>query len=204
MYLSKLHLDMRHGYAKKCLHDCQIMHRSIQHLFHSDRKSSGVLYRLNPQRLDIYVWSEQEPNQNEVPAGMQLLGCRDLTALEETLTEGQCYGFNILAVPSKKVPQEGKKNSQRRFLTSLEERVEWLRRKGEQNGFSLLQVQQDRECTTYGKHGDSKKEIVCYRGVVFQGILQIEDREAFKKCWREGIGPGKAYGQGMLILTHAG
>ncbi|SFA79078.1 type I-E CRISPR-associated protein Cas6/Cse3/CasE [Selenomonas ruminantium] len=202
MYLSKLHLDIRSPYTKKCLHDCQIMHRSIQRMFDSDRQSSGVLYRLNPQRLNVYVWSAKEPDKEEIPAGMQLIGCRDFTDIEQRIYEGQCYRFNLLAVPSKKVAKEGKKNSQRRFLYSLEEQVEWLQRKGEQNGFSILQVQQERECMTRGKHTQKGEDNICYKGVVFQGVLQVNHAEMFKKCWQEGIGPGKAYGQGMLILTN--
>ncbi|SEH22697.1 type I-E CRISPR-associated protein Cas6/Cse3/CasE [Selenomonas sp. KH1T6] len=200
MYLSKMHLDIRNIYAKKCLRDCQIMHRSIQHMFHSSRQESGALYRINPQRLDVYVWSAEKPDCDSIPAGMKMIGCRDFSEIEAGLQEGGCYRFNLLASPCKKVPQEGKKNSRRRFLKTIEERMKWLRNKGGQYGFSVLQVQESHESMTQGLHDKDDTQEIFYKGVIFQGILRIEDVALFKKGWQNGIGPGKAYGQGMLIL----
>ena len=200
MYLTKLHLDIKNSYAKKCLRDCQIMHRSIQHMFHSGRQESGALYRVNPRCLDVYVWSALKPDCDSIPAGMKLVGCRDFSEIEGGLKEGSCYRFSLLASPCKKVQQEGKKNSQRRFLTTLEERMEWLHNKGIQNGFSVLQAQEEHESVTQGWHDKDDKQGIFYKGVSFQGVLRIEKLELFQKGWQNGIGPGKAYGQGMLIL----
>ena len=35
----------------------------------------------------------------------------------------------------------------------------------------------------------------------YTGLLQIVDAEAFRKTLCQGIGPGKAYGLGMLVLS---
>ena len=63
--------------------------------------------------------------------GMNLAGQRDLTAWLDTMREGQNWRFDLLASPTKKVMQDGRKNSQRRILRTMNERLAWLERKGE-------------------------------------------------------------------------
>lgn len=200
MYLSKIHLDIAKDKARKCLHDCQNMHRSVQSLFHSSRKDSGVLYRLNEQNLDVYILSNIKPDEQEMPAEMSFCGTRDLTLMEQSFEIGQYYRFDLLASPCKKQGKEGQKNSQRRFLRTSEERAEWLKRKGQQYGFELLRIQEEQQVTICGSHDAEHGGKMNGQAVQFQGVLQIRDEELFKNAWVNGIGPGKSYGQGMLML----
>ena len=202
MYLSKLRLDMHSKCARNCIRNCQDMHRSIQQLFHSTRQESGVLYRFNPQKLDIYVLSKIEPDTevDMTKTGIILLGVRDLSKMEQNFSAGQYYRFDLLAEPSKKQPKDGHKNSQRRFLRTVEERTQWLQRKSLQSGFELLQAQEELQILVAGEHDDDHGGKMKSQAVRFQGILRIQDKELFHKAWSLGIGPGKSYGQGMLML----
>jgi CRISPR system Cascade subunit CasE len=200
MYLSKIHLDIANINTRKCLQDCQIMHRSVQRLFHSSRKDSGVLYRLNEQNLDVYILSAIKPDKKDMPDGMSFCGIRDLALLENAFAMGQCYRFDLLASPCKKQEKEGQKNSQRRFLRTPEEREAWLQRKGQQYGFELLQVREEQQVTIHGSHDADHGGKMNGQAVQFQGVLSIQDKDLFRKAWKNGIGPGKSYGQGMLML----
>ncbi len=206
MYLSKLHLDIHDQWARKCIQNCQDMHRSIQQLFHSTRKDSGVLYRFNPQKQDIYVLSKIEPDTSADMSrtGMILLGVRNLSGLEQSFSAGRCYRFDLLAEPSKKQVKDGKKNSQRRFLRMPEERMKWLQRKGAQHGFDVLQVQEEGRSAIVGYHDVEHGGKMNAQAVRFQGVLRIREKEAFYKAWQNGIGPGKSYGQGMLMIRSLG
>lgn len=50
--------------------------------------------------------------------------------------------------------------------------------------------------------GDRQR--LTFGGVVFEGVLEVTDAEAFRRTLREGIGSGKAYGFGLLSVAPAG
>jgi CRISPR system Cascade subunit CasE len=83
------------------------------------------------------------------------------------------------------------------------EQVEWLKRKGEQSGFEILNLQFDKgEKEKVSKKKDMKVlHDLDLLQVHFTGILRVTDTEAFKKAYTQGIGSGKAFGCGMLLLA---
>lgn len=201
MILSRFKLDIRNVYGRKCVEDCQIMHRSVMRLFHCQRQAGKVLYRFHSQKQVVYILSEKEPDLEDIPAGMHFERKKDMSAWEAQLEEGQSFRFNLLASPTKKVAMEGANNSRRRFLRSQQERVDWLNRKAEQAGFSLVQVHENADekiAVNQGK--DSGGRFYCH-AVSYQGILTILDKDKFHEAWKNGIGSGKAYGQGLLLLA---
>lgn len=201
MILSRFIIDIRSFAGRKCMTDCQQMHRSIMRLFHCSRQDGKVLYRFNPQKRLVYILSERMPDLEDMPAGMKFGGQKDMEAWENNLTVGQCFRFDLLAAPMKKVAEKGIKNSRRRFLRTPEARLDWLLRKAEQAGFSLLQVQENTDMPIFGKHADDNGGKFYSHAVSYQGILKVEDIEKFSMAWRNGIGSGRAYGQGLLLLV---
>lgn len=92
------------------------------------------------------------------------------------------------------------------------ELVAWLGRQGERHGFRLVETAfpeegggktdvpalrvvsgRDVEWRGNGKHG-------CHAGADFEGLLEVRDEGAFGRAVMEGIGPGKAFGFGLLSL----
>lgn len=197
MYLIKVEVDRRE--AAPLLADCQKMHRFITALFGTDRKSSQLLYRTNliRDRLNIYIYA-QRPVQNL--AGRYEILQREITSWLEAMEEGQTWSFDLIAAPSKKVAAEGRKNSQRRILRDPEERQEWLSRKAEQSGFAVLQVTEQEQLHVSGKHRPDNGGEMHHDAFHYQGILRITDAEAFRRAICSGIGPGKAYGFGMMMV----
>ena len=175
----------------------------IMGLFESDRKSSGVIYRVREDRyaLAIYLYSNRPVNRERLLPGMHFSGERDLTPWLNAMQEGQIWRFDLLASPTKKVAQKNGKNSQRRILRTLEERCTWLTRKGEQNGFRLLSCQELEGSQLTGRHVPARGGRMYLDQYHYQGTLQITDAVLFQNAVREGIGPGKSYGLGMLLLS---
>ena len=203
MILSKFTLDVRSRQGRQCMSDCQAMHRSVMRLFHCTRQEGNVLYRFHAQKLAVYILSEKEPDLQDIPAGMHFSGKKDMRIWEAGLKEGQMFQFALLVAPTKKVAGDGMKNSRRRFLRSPQERLDWLSRKAELSGFSLLQVQEDGDAMIAGKHREGEGgEFYCH-AVSYRGLLKVVDREKFHAAWKNGIGSGRAYGQGMLLVTRA-
>lgn len=80
--------------------------------------------------------------------------------------------------------------------------TQWLRRRGERLGFSLLDEPQ---AHAYGRHQLSRKgggDIVLST-VDISGGLRIDDVNAFAAAVYDGIGRGKAFGCGLLLIKPA-
>lgn len=78
--------------------------------------------------------------------------------------------------------------------------MDWLHRKAEQNGFVLLQAEEMEQSRSQGVHGKEKGGLMVWDAYRYQGVLQVADAALFRRAIAAGIGPGKAYGLGMLLL----
>ncbi len=208
MYLSKVILDIRHPSARQALSDANDMHRNLMAGFVMDsdlempRAEKSVLYRVIEKRDQIYllVSSNEKPN----PAELAKRGLntdetmiRDVSSLREKLSAGRLLRFELLASPCKKLG--GEANGRRFFLQTAEERLNWLKRKGEQGGFEVLFA--DETGARVDVVGRREGKQVKNSAVLFSGLLRITDAEAFWASYTCGIGPGKAYGLGMLTIA---
>ena len=175
------------------------MHRFITGFFGADRKSNQVLYRTNmvQNKLCIYLYADRPAERIPENCSVQQ---RDITSWLNTMETGQLWSFDLIAAPTKKVASEGKKNSQRRILRQPQERQEWLERKAEQNGFAIVQVQEQEQLHVSGRHHADKGGVMYHDAYHYQGVLQITDADAFRKAMQNGIGSGKAYGFGMMMV----
>lgn len=197
MYLIKIEMNRRD--ARGLLADCQQMHRFITGFFGTDRQSGQILYRTNlvQNKLCIYIYA-QSPAEH-IPDNCEVRQ-RDITAWLDSMGEGQIWSFDLIAAPTKKVASEGKKNSQRRILRQPQERQEWLERKAAQNGFSIIQAQEQEQLHVSGKHKSDKGGMMYHDAYHYQGVLQIIDADAFRQALKKGIGSGKSYGFGMMTV----
>lgn len=199
MYLIRIDAQLEQKKTIELLTDCQKMHQFITGFFGTDRQSGQILYRTNmvQNKLCIYLYAQS-------PAEHILDNCevqqRNVTSWLESMEIGQIWSFDLIAAPTKKVASEGKKNSQRRILRLPQERQEWLERKAEQNGFAILQAQELEQLHICGRHKADKGGVMYHDAYHYQGILQITDGEAFRRAMQTGIGSGKAYGFGMMMV----
>lgn len=200
MYLTKLILDPRDANAKRCMRDCQRMHCSVMSLFHCKRNHGNILYRFNQNQFAIYILSKVEPNFDNIANGMKLAGTCNIDKMETRLQESTKFSFDLVACPCKKVPVENQKNSQRKFLQTAEERLAWLKRKAEQNGFCILHASEELLPSIWGCHASDNGGAFYCKSVRFFGVLQVTNPAKFYHAYCNGIGSGKSYGQGMLLL----
>jgi len=201
MYLIKVELDRGSREARKLLADCQQMHRFVTGLLGADRRSAQALYRTNltGNRLSLYLYA-QKPIE-ACPAYCEVLQ-RDVTAWLEGMETGQYWNFDLIASPSKKAAAEGQKNSRRRVLRDPEQRQAWLARKAEQSGFRILHGQELEQVHVSGRHSLQRGGEMFHDAYHYQGTLQITDAVQFRSALQQGIGSGKAYGFGMLMVKN--
>ena len=201
MYLIRLNLDPNHPSVRQSLTDRQDMHRNLMKAFQTPRRESTVLYRLIESRtsLQVILLSGDEPDQERwIRNGITLMEKKNVDSLMELYREGAILHFTLLAHPSKKVKVENAKHSKRAFLTSSEDQTKWLMHQGEKYGFELLEnfVDSNKKNILVGKKSGSFKLSV----VDYNGALRITDADLFWKSWKEGIGPEKSYGLGLMLL----
>jgi CRISPR system Cascade subunit CasE len=180
------------------------MHRTLMRAFpDATRVQAGLLYRVMSieQRVVVYLQSLLRPDVGQLAQNgfrADLKGQpRDIGALQEKFTQGERFKFNLLCYPCKKIDGGGK-NSKRVFLRQPEEREAWLARKAEQYGFV---VNHALEKTSFSLDGQKADAPIRYYAVEFEGGLTIADQARFWQAYRDGIGAGKAYGLGLLLLA---
>ena len=150
MYLIKVEMDRRD--ARGLLADCQMMHRFVTGFFGTDRQSGQILYRTNlvQNKFAIYLYAQTQAEYIPEKCCVQQ---RDITSWLDSMEIGQIWNFDLIVSPSKKVGIDGHKNSRRRILREPCERQAWLERKAEQNGFVILDAQEQEQIHVSGKHG---------------------------------------------------
>lgn len=221
MYLSRLFLDPRSRTVRRDLADCQELHRTIMAAFPKTpdlkaRESLGVLHRLEVERrqnrIILYVQSREEPEWSSLPPDYLLTAAaiKPVDSIYQSLRSGSVFAFRLKANPTKRVcmPRAGSEGRQRLGprveLRREEEQIEWLRRKGEQGGFELLGVRILGQVKEHGRrkpHANPGSPLTL-AAVVFEGHLRVTDTDRFyQHSLSRGVGPGKAYGMGLLSLA---
>ena len=205
MYLTKIRLERSNPGYRASVRDAQRMHRLVTGLFNVARKDADILYRcyINGVYMDLYIYSGIKVDQERILPGMHLVGERNMSEWLNSLKSGDIYEYQILTSPFKKVAEEGAKNSRRRILRIQEDRIVWLQKKAEQNGFTVLSAVETPSERINAVHPDDKggqllSDVYCYTGA-----LRINDADMFRNAVCHGIGPGKAYGLGMILLKRS-
>lgn len=200
LYLSQLTLNPRSRQVQAELRDPYEMHRTLAKafgegaegqsaarcLFRVEEESGGISLRLLVQSRVLPSW------QNLAVPTDYLRDIPQVKSFNPALTAGQLLSFRLRANPT--VRREGK----RLGLYRAAERLAWLSRKATENGFSLLTAteisEQSPEC-------QAKSNKAVFSAVQFEGVLQVDNVEAFLSALAGGIGAGKGFGFGMLCLS---
>jgi CRISPR system Cascade subunit CasE len=149
---------------------------------------------------------------------------KDIMPAYRNLHNGQILRFRLRANPTKRIakkddPMKGKRVE----LTRENEQIDWLirkgleREKGVPGGFELLmkelkdmrgeihKVPRVNVCPEGKQNGRKRDEagghVTTHLAVLFDGFLRVTDNEAFLESLIHGIGPGKAFGFGLLSVA---
>jgi len=131
-------------------------------------------------------------------------------SIPETFFSHPVYRFSLLANPTKKVRSNANgdrlKNSRRVPLTTRDDIVGWLQKRAPQSGFtveipSLRTVPRPRQIFIKKSRSDRQRHTGLHTVTEFIGTLTITDRTLFMDAVRQGIGPAKAFGFGLLCLV---
>lgn len=236
IYLTKMILNPKCPQVRRDLGNPQELHRTVskgfpeveisgdlpKHLRETPRNKFDVLHRLdvdkNRGRAVLFVQSGVNPDWSFLPPDYAVeLQQRSVHEQYGRIAGGMLLMFRLQANPTKRIGNsdqiaherfKDKKKRRRVELRTDEERISWLKRKGEESGFRLTNVKvapipniaSVEEGKIKGWRTDCDRPMT-FGSVVFEGILQVTDVEKFREALQKGIGSGKAYGFGLLSIA---
>jgi CRISPR system Cascade subunit CasE len=219
VFLSQLVLDLRNRDVRRDLADIQQLHRTVMSAFPSAsgdnaRAQHAVLFRIDNDRSatpTLLIQSQIEPDWGRLPAGYLHAApanpaTKPFTALEQIDT-GQILRFRLVANPTRKIDTKTQEDGQRRHGRRVElrnepDQIAWLQRRATAAGFELVNPEETLIVRPLGRMaGRRDTERVTAAAVQFDGLLRVLDHDLFRNAVTAGIGPGKAYGMGLLSLA---
>lgn len=203
MHLTRLRLDPRSAQARRDLASPYDMHRTLVRAFVSDAEQTPprFLWRLEPTspwRAPELLVQSAHPAHWETLAALpgylqaeRAWETRLLDELSGLMAQTRCR-FRLWANPT--VTREGK----RRGLAAEADQLAWLQRQGARHGFAVETVLVTGQNRLDSRKGDARLSLL---QVGFEGLLQVTDPTALQQALAAGIGPGKAFGCGLLSLA---
>jgi len=205
MHLSQLVLNPYNRQARLDLSDPYQMHRSLVRVFVSEpmQVPPRFLWRLeqshSQQEPAVLLQSAQEPDFSELQSRPGYLSESPECALssksvdlERLVALGTHYRFRLVANPT--VSRAGKRFG----LVGEADQVAWLSRQGERYGFTP-------ESAIVVNHHYIKTRkagaLLNLLRVQYEGLLCVRDAGRLRTALLAGIGPGKAFGCGLLSVA---
>lgn len=207
--LTKLEFIPDHPMTINLITDQYALHQSVYELVKNDDGRSRILYRLETA-LDAYqrvVPSVLIQHRPEISPKMdaRILSCCTCTTKSSflELQENHYYYFRLRANPVKSMDlatrgARGKKVE----LGSDEERQEWLKRKFRERSVTLESVNMVKEPETrMRKYVQGKRNDITIAGVLYNGVMKVEDPDNAISLLSEGLGRAKGFGFGLLSVA---
>ena len=177
------------------LSDRARLHRKLMGLFPdykgasraNGRERFGILFRVAPG--SILGQSRIPPDAARAPGGYRLSDLSDTPVLPPGASAGAHFQFVLEANTSFREPGGGS----RRGLRDELDRRSWLVRRAETAGFGLVRV-------SVRPLGAVRGGRAVFEAVSFEGILRLAEPALLARAVENGIGQGKAYGFGLLLM----
>ncbi|MFZ5889560.1 MAG: type I-E CRISPR-associated protein Cas6/Cse3/CasE [Myxococcota bacterium] len=227
MYLTRVFLDPSSQAVQLDLGTPESLHKTVMRAFPNEdgptaRARGGVLYRLEREadgRIVLLIQSANRPTPNRWPPGyaldlasdpdlaLVLVGgnpaVREVTGEFRNISEGRCFGFRLCANTTRKIATktgpDGKRQNGRRVPVRGDAlRAQWLRRRAEGAGFAVDEA--SLRITEVAPNSHVGPKSITMAGTIFEGALVVRNAQLFRSALAFGIGPGKAYGFGLLSL----
>lgn len=200
MYLTRLRLDPRSAQARRDLSDPYEMHRTLVRAFvrTDEQTPPRILWRAEPtsawsdpvvlvQAQELADWTALQALPNYLKGAAETRPVQP----EQWLHNGDRLRFRLFANPT--VTRDGK----RQGLVTEDAQLTWLARQGERLGFDVEAALVTGSELLRSRKGDHRISVL---RVCFEGRLHVRDPAVLTDALRAGIGPGKAFGCGLLSL----
>jgi CRISPR system Cascade subunit CasE len=211
MYLSQLLLNLRDREARKMLRTPYTIHAAVMRGFPNDTptQSSRILFRVEPPpkngglQVQVLVQTPAEPDWTPLAADFDKTFYFSVRRLPEAFSVGRRLRFRLRANPVVNhggVPNE--KRGKRYGVAGEDDQFVWLETRARKNGFVVSPAEvciNDEGFQRFHKRDGG--HTIRIKTVLYEGRLSVTDSEAFSQALRNGVGPAKGFGCGMLSLA---
>lgn len=180
--------------------------------FFPGRSERDFLYRVDytARGLRLLILSEHAP-VTPMDFDSSAFRCREIP---ESFFTHSLYHFQIRVNATRRVKVDARtgkrvEKGMRVPITETEELLNWLKRKGEQGGFSLPYLEGEENSPSCYLNVIPEKQLVFQKkgcalahhaSVQFAGVLRVENPDVFRQTFKCGIGSAKSFGFGLLML----
>jgi CRISPR system Cascade subunit CasE len=196
LWYSLLHLDLRNSHARDALTDTQAMHKLVQQGFDQERQAHNILYHYLPARPgfahQILVQATTRPGWGPINGTLLTVDVKEITNQWLSLRTGASYRFRLNANPT-----TTDSTGRRRAIPDPPNQTLWLTRRLA----GAADVKQVSVTAPVTRTGNREEATVTHRAVTYSGVLTVGDADQFRHLIATGIGPGKAYGHGLLTIA---
>lgn len=207
MFLSRVEIDVYNRRKLKALTHVGAYHNWVEQSFpdevaHSIR--TRKLWRIDEVKGKKYllVLSQNKPD-------IKLLECygvantaatKDYDTFLNQIQQGQRMRFRVVLNPVISLSnKEGKRGNVKPHIT-LDYQMQFFLERTNKNGFKVNSDEVaivEREFVPYRRQG---QKLIRLSKVAYEGILEVIDRDIFKRILVEGYGKKKAYGFGLMTV----
>ena len=162
------------------------------------------LSRIDPLEgsLRLWVMAQRKPNRPDWCSEERFA----VKEIASSFLAHRYYAFDLRANPTKcisvrkadgSLPRHGKRVP----LHEPDELRTWVDRKGEKGGFRIVAEKPLEIGPMVENHFRKKGRSGYHGGVRFRGTLAVTDPVKFAETYHAGLGSGKCFGFGLLLLT---
>ena len=149
--------------------------------------------------MSVLVQSEMEPDWGKLNGATGFITEYKSKQFDPEFVQGQMLRFRLRANPTRRIKDSGK----RQGILGEEAQIDWLRKKGLQSGFEVIDATVIKEGFAEDKMTDTndRKHNLTILSVRFDGLLRVIDPDAFRQTIEQGIGSAKGFGFGLLSVA---
>lgn len=196
MFLSRLTLSPDF-FGRRLTKNPFVIHQMVEAACDGDVRPLFRLERTVGSSV-ILVQSNVVPNWDHEAVDKRAFLSVETRPLSWNVEAGKRFVFRLAGNPTKREKDGGK----RRAILDPEGQVAWLKRKMEDAGVRVEKVSLVSSWTQKSYRGVPRhdRQHASHVGVMFEGAIIVQDANKFTSALKSGVGPGKAYGLGLLSV----
>lgn len=213
-YLTRFEFHSARREARRLLASPSAIHGAVLAAFRDPpvgQSTGRILWRIDidSHRSCLYILSTERPDLTHL---VESAGWSDgpgwATAEYDVVLEGLALGqrwhFRLTANPTRSVRDLERPRSRRVGHVTAAQQLDWLVERGAKLGVSFLSEADSPQVLVTGRssvafrHEPAKLSLTIAR---YEGVLIVEDPMLLRQSLLYGIGPGKAYGCGLMTIA---
>lgn len=206
MYFSRVYLDVKKKATMLAMHSPAELHRSVASCFpdmgnNQRPRHLWALDKYHGQQI-LLILSEEQPDFRDFVRDYGMVGkdaeTKEYDSVKDKLSVGMKLRFRAKVNPVRYLCHNGKWH--RCAHVTPEYQLAWFAEQGAKHGFSVVSAGvNERRMERFQKNRNAKS-VITLSTCVIDGVLQVTDVTAFWNLLCFGLGQGKAYGCGLVLI----